>query len=213
MSPGDRRELVLDAAVGAFGRDGYARTTVDGVAAATGVAKPQIYELFGSKEALFAAAVEYELERFGEHLARTWPRAEGAGVEARTKARIAAVFDYARERPDAFRLLVRAGREPAPQLASAFESAREAVTARLAGVVAKELAGLGLGSPEAAELLASLAIEATVAVALRAAGEPEWDVEAAEALVASFVLGGFRALDRDALERLSGPAQGGGGPD
>ncbi len=56
-SPAKRR-AILDAATDCFLRDGYARTSVDAVAAAAGVGKQTVYAHFGDKEHLFLAAVD-----------------------------------------------------------------------------------------------------------------------------------------------------------
>jgi AcrR family transcriptional regulator len=51
----ERRELVFRAAGELFGRQGYAGTTLDQVAAAAGVTKPIVYRHFESKKALYLA--------------------------------------------------------------------------------------------------------------------------------------------------------------
>lgn len=48
-----KREAILRAAEALFHRQGYARTTIDQVAAALGVTKPFVYYYFHSKQALF----------------------------------------------------------------------------------------------------------------------------------------------------------------
>ncbi|MET0448748.1 MAG: helix-turn-helix domain-containing protein [Aeromicrobium sp.] len=53
MSAEDRRELVLDAAMRAFGRTGYAGTTTDAVAREAGVSQPYVVRIFGTKLELF----------------------------------------------------------------------------------------------------------------------------------------------------------------
>lgn len=53
----ERRDEILDAAVEEFGRQGYAATTVDQIAAACQVTKRTIYTFFGDKTGVFAAAV------------------------------------------------------------------------------------------------------------------------------------------------------------
>lgn len=56
-SPAKRRKI-LDAAVAVFCELGYARTSVDAIAAAAGVGKQTVYGHFGDKEQLFLAAVD-----------------------------------------------------------------------------------------------------------------------------------------------------------
>nr|MCW2727558.1 transcriptional regulator, TetR family [Aeromicrobium sp.] len=53
MSAEDRRELVLAAAMRAFGATGYAGTTTDAVAREAGVSQPYVVRIFGTKLELF----------------------------------------------------------------------------------------------------------------------------------------------------------------
>ncbi|MDV8008483.1 TetR/AcrR family transcriptional regulator [Rhodococcus sp. IEGM 1318] len=53
----DRRNEILDVAVDSFREVGFARTTIDAIATAAGVAKRTVYSYFGDKSAVFAAAV------------------------------------------------------------------------------------------------------------------------------------------------------------
>lgn len=49
----DRREAILQAAVRAFARHGYAATTIEEIASEAGISKGSVYNYFPSKEALF----------------------------------------------------------------------------------------------------------------------------------------------------------------
>jgi TetR/AcrR family transcriptional regulator, mexJK operon transcriptional repressor len=53
-----KRRAILDAAARVFCEQGYARTSVDAIAAAAGVGKQTIYGHFGDKQRLFLAAVQ-----------------------------------------------------------------------------------------------------------------------------------------------------------
>lgn len=53
----DKGEAILTSALIVFGRDGFTDGNVDEIARNAGVAKPTIYNRFGDKQALFAAAV------------------------------------------------------------------------------------------------------------------------------------------------------------
>ncbi len=74
MSAVDRRELVLDAAVRAFARTGYAGTSTDAVAKEADVSQPYVVRIFGSKLELFLEVFDRAMERIGiafaEELAR-----------------------------------------------------------------------------------------------------------------------------------------------
>lgn len=55
------RALIQEAARQRFGADGYARATIRAIAADAGVDPALVMRYFGSKEALFAAAVRFDL--------------------------------------------------------------------------------------------------------------------------------------------------------
>lgn len=60
----DKRECILKAAVRAFSRVGFRKTSIDEVAAAAGVGKGTIYLAVSSKDELFLSAVEREVRGF-----------------------------------------------------------------------------------------------------------------------------------------------------
>jgi len=53
-----KRQAILKAATDRFLRDGYARVSVDAIAAAAGVGKQTVYGHFGNKEQLFLAVID-----------------------------------------------------------------------------------------------------------------------------------------------------------
>lgn len=59
---GQRREVVLGAALEVFVRQGYRKTSMDDVARAARISRPGLYFLFESKQQLFAAAINRALE-------------------------------------------------------------------------------------------------------------------------------------------------------
>jgi TetR/AcrR family transcriptional regulator len=61
MRAEDRRELILEAAMGVFGDYGYVGTTTDQVARAAGVSQPYVVRMFGTKEKLFLEVLERAL--------------------------------------------------------------------------------------------------------------------------------------------------------
>ena len=60
--PGDTREAILEAARELFGGAGYTATTIRGIAASAGVDPALVLHYFGSKEAIFRAAMELPFE-------------------------------------------------------------------------------------------------------------------------------------------------------
>ncbi len=65
MNAQDRRELVLDAAMRAFARGGYAGTSTDAVARLARVSQPYVVRIFGTKLELFIEVFERAMERIG----------------------------------------------------------------------------------------------------------------------------------------------------
>ena len=59
----DRRGAVLEAALVAFSRFGYRKTSMEDVAQAAHISRPGLYFMFTSKESLFRAAVAQAVQR------------------------------------------------------------------------------------------------------------------------------------------------------
>jgi AcrR family transcriptional regulator len=59
---GQRREQILNAAVGVFGKFGFKKTSVDDLAAAAGISKQGLYLHFSSKEEVFLAGLQRYLD-------------------------------------------------------------------------------------------------------------------------------------------------------
>ncbi len=62
-----KRVVIVETAAHHFFHNGYAATAIEQVAADAGVSKVTIYNQFGDKRALFAAAVESECEKIRGH--------------------------------------------------------------------------------------------------------------------------------------------------
>src|SRR4029077_13686424 len=58
MPAAERRELVLDAAVGEFAAHGLAGTSTENVARQAGISQPYLFRLFPTKKALFLELVD-----------------------------------------------------------------------------------------------------------------------------------------------------------
>jgi AcrR family transcriptional regulator len=63
MPAAERRELVLEAAMGKFAVDGLAGTSTEDVARQAGISQPYLFRLFPTKKALFIALVERCFQR------------------------------------------------------------------------------------------------------------------------------------------------------
>jgi AcrR family transcriptional regulator len=66
MSAGERREMVLEAALGEFAARGLAGASTEEVARRAGISQPYLFRLFPTKRALFLALVRRCFERLEE---------------------------------------------------------------------------------------------------------------------------------------------------
>jgi AcrR family transcriptional regulator len=103
----ERQEGILRGAAQAFARSGYAATSMEDVAAASGITKLIVYRHFDSKEELYRAVLERVSDRLAEEFLTRMSRDDRRGIGARS------LLVVAREDPDGFSLLFRhAVREP-----------------------------------------------------------------------------------------------------
>jgi len=107
MGRAERQASILRGAAEAFARSGFAATSMEDVAAASGITKLIVYRHFESKEELYRAVLGRVTERLAEEFLANLNRTDRRGVGVR------ALLTVAREDPDAFVLLWRhASREP-----------------------------------------------------------------------------------------------------
>jgi AcrR family transcriptional regulator len=170
----ERRDAILRGAAEAFARTGYAATSMEDIAAASGITKLIVYRHFDSKEALYRAVLQRVFDRLAEVFLAGYRE---TGIGARS------LLTVAREDPAAFRLLWQhAAREPqfAEYARDLREHAVDASRALLAGQVPPEvhewaaytilgylveavLNWLEYGDPERDEQLVDLATGALIA--------------------------------------------------
>ncbi|PNE40151.1 MULTISPECIES: TetR/AcrR family transcriptional regulator [Streptomyces] len=93
------QQLLLDAAVEEFAEHGPEGARVARVATRAGINKERIYQYFGSKEKLFVAVLESELEKIAAAVPLTPEQAADLGDYA------GRIFDYHRRHPHFVRLL------------------------------------------------------------------------------------------------------------
>lgn len=179
----------MDGLVGVFARDGLHGVGMVEVARASGVAKPTLYRAHPSKDALFLACVEAEVERLLERLYEVWAGvlAGAAGAAAPLADAIAALagalLAHADARPDGFRLLFVTADHRDSTVADDVAGALDRIVDRLAELLARHPGWHA--DPADAELVAGL-LPAAVATALRRAEEP-WDRAAFAARVGALL--------------------------
>ena len=102
----DRRLAILDGAARAFVLDGYTATSMEEVAAASGITKLIVYRHFDSKESLYRAVLERVHQRLSDEFR--------SGLHQGPEGIVRSMLSVAREHPEGVQLLWRhAARESA----------------------------------------------------------------------------------------------------
>jgi AcrR family transcriptional regulator len=191
-------EAILDAATAVFATEGFDRANMDAIAARAGATKPTLYARFGSKEALFAAAVSREYELRKTALFEVY----GAGDERqpfrdRLHSWTAAYFDLVRERPEGFLLVSEGERHPAS--AAIIERVGREIVDRIAELVVRVS---GRDARVGAHVVAAMISGMLTACAREAIRRDDVDLADAAALCESFLRSALRGVDPDLIERV-----------
>jgi AcrR family transcriptional regulator len=104
MTGRERREQLLDIGRRLFAERGFEGSSIEEIAARAGVSKPVVYEHFRSKEGLYGAVVDREVERL---LATATAILSGANSREKFEAAAVALLRYIEDNSDGFRILVR----------------------------------------------------------------------------------------------------------
>lgn len=176
-------EIDLDRLVTAFAEDGLHGVGVVELARAAGVAKPTLYRTYGSKDALFRACVESEVERLLERLYAAYAAALDDTLEAALTAVARALLTHADEQPAAFRLLFLTAAHRDSTVAADVGGTIDRIVDRLTELLARHPAWHA--DPADAELVAGL-LPAAAAHAVHRTQEP-WDRGEAAARIAALL--------------------------
>jgi TetR/AcrR family transcriptional regulator len=126
------REAILDAALEVFAAQGFRGATLDQIAQAAGLSKPNLLYYFPSKEAMHAALMEGLLDTWLDPLRELDPEGEP----------VAEVLKYVRRKLDLSRDYPRESRLFANEILQGAPRMREALEGELAGLVAEKAAVL-----------------------------------------------------------------------
>jgi AcrR family transcriptional regulator len=176
-----RAELDMQRLSGAFAPDGIHGVGIVELARAAGVAKPTLYRAYPSKDALFLACVEAEVEQLLDGVYAAWAKTLDASLPEALAALARALLAHAEERPDGFRLLLVTADHRGSSVADDVAGTIDRVVDRLAELLARHPAWHA--DPADAELVAALLPAGAVAVARRTP-EP-WDRDAMAARIAA----------------------------
>ena len=194
-----RREQILTAATEAFARNGFAATSLDDIAAESGITRAVLYRHFDSKTDLYQAVLDRMCARLEAHVEEP--------VGGFTDASIDGLLEAAAESPAGFRLLFRhAVREP--EFSERIEKFRADITAaaylQICAVVPDE--ALARWAAQLAPVVAIEAITAWLDV-----GQPQPALAAGRVRQAVMgVIGAATAPDLDSsfppVANMEGPA-------
>lgn len=101
----EQREQVLAAATRVFAAEGFDGATSEKIAEEAGVGRPTIYQLFGSKNEVFLAALDRALARMFDSVRRSLSSTTDVRGRKQAKSNIAAYFRVVSEEPETFRML------------------------------------------------------------------------------------------------------------
>ena len=135
------RQRILQAAETAFGNDGYGGTRLHQVAERVGVQKASLFHYFASKEDLYRAVLEEQIDEFGEAVGRVLD-GDGEPLD-KIQALLALYVEMVVSRPARTKILLRQSLGDAPP---GFEpsDASEQLLRLVAGLVAREQQAKGL---------------------------------------------------------------------
>jgi AcrR family transcriptional regulator len=205
---------VLGAARAVFAQHGYHGATIEAVARGSGTPRPTVYELFGTKDDLFAAVVDDAADRVVARLSASFTESAGWGTTDFVRHNFAAVFDLFEQDRDAVRVLLNAEQGSVDRPTSAPADVRRRVLQEVAEFTRSRWDYLGVDVGDAAEIMALMFFRMAEGLAMRQADDPGWSREAFIDLLTEFTLGGITRLWEQAQDvllavgRRSPPGQG-----
>lgn len=190
-------EEILDAATAVFGAEGFDRANMDAIAARASITKPTLYARFGSKEGLFAAAVQREYEVRKARLFDAYDEPAEQPFTARLRRWSSAYFDLVGDRPAGFALISEGERHPGA--AALVRQGNDEVVDRIATLVVQVS---GRRSRAGARVVAAMISGLFTACAREAVANQATDLADVAALCESFVLAALRGVDPELIDAV-----------
>lgn len=188
-------DVILEAAVVAFARDGIHGASMSMIATAAGTTKPTLYAHFGDKDGLLTATLAREKHLLLTHLFAAYDRVEGDSMANQVHNDVEAIFTYAAARPHGFELLYGDWSSPPVLLARREVVAR--VEERVRGLVLAYVQGHDgfIVTDEGAAVVASLIVSSALRGASLAVGGSSERSAAIARATSSYVLSAMRGID------------------
>lgn len=192
---------LLDAARAVFAERGVRAATMDAIADRANSTKPTLYAHFGDKQALYRAAMSRDALALRQWLIAAYESSRGAHLEDEVRNYVMALFSYAIEQPDSFRMLFDSlDGENSPEQRNLYELMIDRVAKRIRSYLSGRGRAIGLSAQLLAEMLVGL-VGRAVGHALR---EDDLDPIAAGELTVSFIVSALRNIDAIAIDAVDG---------
>lgn len=186
------RRAVLDAACAVFAARGFEGASVELIAQRADVARPAIYELFGSKQGLVLAAVADASERLIAEVDEVISDPVRPSHDVVRDA-LQALFGLVEAHPEALTVLLLAESSPAVSDESGLGDGRRRLVASITARMRSRWADQGVEAGPVAELVSAMVFAMTEAAARRWMDGGLEDLPVVD-LLATFVHGGVHAL-------------------
>ncbi len=197
-----QRGHVLDAARAVFAQHGYHGATIEAVARGSSTPRPTVYELFGSKDDLFAAVVDDAADRVVSRLSASFTESQDFSLEAFVRHNFAAVFELFEHDRDAVTVLLNAEQGSVDRPTAAPDQVRARVLQEVSEFTRSRWEVLGVDIGDAAEIMALMFFRMAEGLAIRQADDDGWDREAFIDLLTEFTLGGIARLWKQSQDVL-----------
>ncbi|MBO2449720.1 TetR/AcrR family transcriptional regulator [Actinomadura barringtoniae] len=153
-------DQLLDGARAVFAQVGVTAASMEQIADAARCTKPTLYAHFRSKHAIYLAALRRELNRLQAWLFNAYDQAAGRPAHEQIHTAMAAIFDYAEDNPDGFRLIFTT--EAEGHLAAVTELITT-ITTKIAELIRAELTALGHKPDDDLHAVAALTVGTAIA--------------------------------------------------
>ncbi|MFN2375098.1 MAG: TetR/AcrR family transcriptional regulator [Candidatus Binatia bacterium] len=190
----EQRESILAAATEVFVREGFDGATSERIAEVAGVGRPTIYQLFGSKNDVFIAAVDRALARMFERIRDTFASTSSFRGRKQSKANIAGYFKLVTEEPDTLRMLLLADVSGEGATREAAKAIRRRMQDALASYIRNTWEGFQDIVPRDADLAAALITATVESAAVHHLERPDRSTDELVQFVADFVWAGVYDL-------------------
>ncbi len=190
----EQRERILAAATRVFATEGFDGATSDRIAEVSGVGRPSVYQLFGSKNDVFIAAIDRAFTVMLENISRSLSTTGHLRGRKQAKANIAAYFEIVTTQPDTFRMLQLADSSGDAATREAANAIRRRMSDALSNYIRNTWEGFQDLQPRDADLAATLIAAGVETAAVYHLERPDRTTAEIVQFVADFVWSGIYDL-------------------